>query len=146
MYLYLGLLTIITIFIHSWKLCDTHNFNSFYTRVYLQLYQWLNYFSRDTYKYTYKYMGIYVFYLIHFYLWIRTIIWIIKDNHNFIHIWIGVRVIFKFSLYKMKIKTNLLEEYVNFVDSTKKQNTYLTRIKFFHHIKAIIELSINVWK
>ena len=24
--------------------------------------------------------------------------------------------------YKMKIKTNLFEEYVNFVDTTKKQN------------------------
>ena len=27
--------------------------------------------------------------------------------------------------YKMKIKTNLLEEYVNFVDNTKKQNKNL---------------------
>ena len=26
--------------------------------------------------------------------------------------------------YKMNIKTNLLEEYVNFVDNTKKQNNY----------------------
>ena len=26
--------------------------------------------------------------------------------------------------YKMNIKTNLLEEYVNFVDNTKKQNKY----------------------
>ena len=31
---------------------------------------------------------------------------------------------FKLSLYKMNIKTNLLEEYVNFFDSAKKQNTY----------------------
>ena len=30
---------------------------------------------------------------------------------------------------KMNIKTNILEGYVNFVDSTKKQNKYLTRIK-----------------
>ena len=28
----------------------------------------------------------------------------------------------------MNIKTNLLEDYVNFVDSSKKQNTFLTRI------------------
>ena len=28
----------------------------------------------------------------------------------------------------MNIKRNLLEEYVYFVDSTKKQNTYLIRI------------------
>ena len=27
--------------------------------------------------------------------------------------------------YKMKIKTNLLEEYINFVDNTKKQNRCL---------------------
>ena len=27
----------------------------------------------------------------------------------------------------MNIKTNSPEDYVNFVDSTKKQNTYLTR-------------------
>ena len=26
--------------------------------------------------------------------------------------------------YKVNIKTNLLEEYVNFVDTTKKQNKY----------------------
>ena len=26
--------------------------------------------------------------------------------------------------YKMNIKTNLLEEYVNFVDNTKEQNKY----------------------
>ena len=29
--------------------------------------------------------------------------------------------------YKMNNKTNLFDEYVNFVDSTKKQKTYLTR-------------------
>ena len=29
-----------------------------------------------------------------------------------------------FQSYKMNIKTNLLEEYVNFVDNTKKQNKY----------------------
>ena len=32
----------------------------------------------------------------------------------------------------MTNKTNLLEDYANFVDSTKKQNTYLTRIIFFY--------------
>ena len=31
-----------------------------------------------------------------------------------------------FYSYKMNVQTNLLEDYVNFVDSTKK--TYLTRI------------------
>ena len=30
----------------------------------------------------------------------------------------------------MKIKTNLLEEYVNFVDNTKKQNKYFKLIMF----------------
>ena len=30
----------------------------------------------------------------------------------------------------MNIKTNLLEEYVNFVDNTKKQNKYLKIIMF----------------
>ena len=29
-----------------------------------------------------------------------------------------------YSTYKMNIKTNLLEEYFNFVDNTKKQNKY----------------------
>ena len=29
-----------------------------------------------------------------------------------------------YNTYKMNIKTNLLEEYVNFVDNTKKQNKY----------------------
>ena len=38
------------------------------------------------------------------------------------------RIFFKLSLYKMNIETNLLEDHVNFVDSTKKQNTYLTRL------------------
>ena len=38
------------------------------------------------------------------------------------------RVIFKLSLYEMNNKTNLLEDYVNFDHSTKKQNTYFTRI------------------
>ena len=28
----------------------------------------------------------------------------------------------------MSIKTNLLEEYVNFVDTTKKQNKYLKKV------------------
>ena len=37
------------------------------------------------------------------------------------------RIIFELSLYKMNVKTNILEEYVIFVDSTKKQNLYLTR-------------------
>ena len=36
---------------------------------------------------------------------------------------------------KMNIKTNLLEEYVNFVDSTKKQNKYF---KFINFLIAII--------
>ena len=30
--------------------------------------------------------------------------------------------------YETNIKTNLIEEYVNFVDLTKKQKTYSTRI------------------
>ena len=30
----------------------------------------------------------------------------------------------------MNIKTNLLEEYVNFVDNTKKQNKYLKKFLF----------------
>ena len=30
----------------------------------------------------------------------------------------------------MNIKTNLLEEYVNFVDNTKKQNEYFKKILF----------------
>ena len=33
----------------------------------------------------------------------------------------------KLSLYKTNNETNLLDENVNFHDSTKKQNTYLTR-------------------
>ena len=37
--------------------------------------------------------------------------------------------------YKMNIKTNLLEEYVNFVDNTKKQNKYF---KLFLFLIAII--------
>ena len=37
--------------------------------------------------------------------------------------------------YKMNIKTNLLEEYVNFVDNTKKQNKYL---KIFLFLIVII--------
>ena len=32
--------------------------------------------------------------------------------------------------YKMSIKTNLLEDYVNFVDNTKKQNKYFKLIIF----------------
>ena len=34
--------------------------------------------------------------------------------------------------YKMNIKTNLLEEYVNFVDNTKKQNKYFEMFLFFN--------------
>ena len=30
----------------------------------------------------------------------------------------------------MNIKTNLLEEFVNFVDNTKKQNTYFKKVSF----------------
>ena len=37
--------------------------------------------------------------------------------------------------YKMNIKTNLLEEYVTFVDNTKKQNNYF---KIFSFLIAII--------
>ena len=37
--------------------------------------------------------------------------------------------------YKMNIKTNLLEEYVNFVDKTKKQNKYF---EIFLFLIAII--------
>ena len=32
--------------------------------------------------------------------------------------------ILSYDLYKMKMKTKLLEDYVTFVDSTKKQNAY----------------------
>ena len=32
--------------------------------------------------------------------------------------------------YKMNIKTNLLEEYVNFVDNTKKQNNHFKMFLF----------------
>ena len=34
-------------------------------------------------------------------------------------------IFFKLSIYKKNIKTNLLENYVNIVDTTKKQNKYL---------------------
>ena len=34
----------------------------------------------------------------------------------------------------MNIKTNLLEEYVNYVDNTKKQNKYFKTIIFFNAI------------
>ena len=37
--------------------------------------------------------------------------------------------------YKMNIKTNLLEEYVNFVDNTKKQNK---------HFKIFFKIFINL--
>ena len=33
----------------------------------------------------------------------------------------------------MNIKTNLLEDYVNFVENTKKQNKYLKKIFFNCH-------------
>ena len=35
-----------------------------------------------------------------------------------------MKISFVYHTYKMNIKTNLLEEYVNFVDNTKKQNKY----------------------
>ena len=40
----------------------------------------------------------------------------------------------------MNIKTNILEEYVSFVDSTKKQNKYFEMIMFF--ITIILSLFI----
>ena len=50
--------------------------------------------------------------------------------------------------YKMNIKTNLLEEYVNFVDNTKKQNknlwiciTILVFIVIILTIKRVVILS-----
>ena len=38
----------------------------------------------------------------------------------------------------MNIKTNLLEDYVNFVDNTKKQHKYFTIIIFLKAINMIL--------
>ena len=43
-----------------------------------------------------------------------------------------------YRLHKMNLKTNLLEEYLNFVDTTIKQNKYFKRIIFF--IAIIVSL------
>ena len=48
--------------------------------------------------------------------------------------------------YKMNIKTNLLEEYVNFVDSTKKQNNVLWICMFLLVFIAIILTIIQVFR
>ena len=40
--------------------------------------------------------------------------------------------------YKMHIKTNLLEEYVKFVDNTKKQNNYFRSIFYNCYIYVFI--------
>ena len=36
-----------------------------------------------------------------------------------------MKISFIYYTYKMNIKTNLHDEYVNFIDNTKKQNKYL---------------------
>ena len=48
--------------------------------------------------------------------------------------------------YKMNIKTNLLEEYISFVDSTKKQNNVLWICLFLLVIIAIILTIIQVFR
>ena len=44
----------------------------------------------------------------------------------------------------MNIKTNLLEDYVNFVDTTTRQNTYVKIIIFFFVVIVSLTL-IVVW-
>ena len=46
----------------------------------------------------------------------------------------------------MNIKTNLLEDYVNFVDDTKKQNKYFTRIKILFMVIFCLFLYFPVFK
>ena len=40
----------------------------------------------------------------------------------------------------MNIKTNLREEYINFVDNTKKQNKYFKTIVFLIAISTVLSL------
>ena len=44
----------------------------------------------------------------------------------------------------MNIKTNLLEEYVNFVDTTKKQNKYFKIIMFLIVIIVFLFFSFSL--
>ena len=46
----------------------------------------------------------------------------------------------------MNKKTNLLEDYVNFVDTTKKQNRFLWMCKYILIFKVIILVIIRVFK
>ena len=48
--------------------------------------------------------------------------------------------------YKMNIKTNLLEEYVNFVDNTKKQNKYFKLFLFLIVIIMFLFLCFLLFK
>ena len=48
--------------------------------------------------------------------------------------------------YKMNIKTNLLEEYVNFVDNTKKQNKYFKLFLFLIAIIVFLFLCFALFK
>ena len=60
------------------------------------------------------------------------------------------RIFFKSSLYKMNTKTNLLAEYVSFLDSTKQQYTYLwictIKLVFILIILTSIRVVIHSWK
>ena len=46
----------------------------------------------------------------------------------------------------MNIKTNLLEEYVNFVDNTKKQNKYFKRFSFLIAVIVFLILCFALFK
>ena len=46
--------------------------------------------------------------------------------------------------YKKSIKTNLLEENVNFVDNTEKQNKYFKKIMYLFVIVMFLFLSYKV--
>ena len=56
------------------------------------------------------------------------------------HIWIGVRVVLIYRSWKKNIKTNLIEENVNFVDVTKKQNRKFKIIMFSVAVNIVLFL------
>ena len=45
---------------------------------------------------------------------------------------------------EMKIKTNLIEEYVNFVDNTRKQNTYSKIVMFLFTLPYIFVFVLSL--
>ena len=71
-------------------------------------------------------------------------------SYNYIYtcscLYINTYKCYIYYTYKMNIKTNLLEEYVNFVDNTKQQNKYFKIFLFLIVIIVFLFLCFVLFK